>query len=120
MSLIGSVSSLQNPLLAQLNAPTRTDSPTGPVKLPGIALPGTDSNTIQPGGFGKVFEQMISSVSAKDAEATAITRDVLLGKNDQVHQSMIAMQEASVAFQLMVEVRNKVVESYQELMRMPV
>ena len=33
---------------------------------------------------------------------------------------MIAMQEASVAFQLMVQVRNKVVESYQELMRMPV
>jgi flagellar hook-basal body complex protein FliE len=33
---------------------------------------------------------------------------------------VIAMQEASVAFSLMVEVRNKVVESYQELMRMPV
>jgi len=33
---------------------------------------------------------------------------------------VIAMQEAGVAFQLMVEVRNKLVESYQELMRMPV
>jgi flagellar hook-basal body complex protein FliE len=33
---------------------------------------------------------------------------------------MIALQEANVAFQLMVQVRNKVVESYQELMRMPV
>ena len=35
-------------------------------------------------------------------------------------QSVIAMQEAGVAFQLMVEVRNKLVDSYQELMRMPV
>ncbi len=120
MALIGAVTSLQNPLLAQLKAPTRTDSPTGPVKLPGIALPGTDSNAIPSGGFGKVFENMISSVSTKEADAQAITRDVLLGKNDQVHQSMIAMQEAGMAFQLMVEVRNKVVESYQELMRMPV
>lgn len=33
---------------------------------------------------------------------------------------MIALQEASVAFSLMVEVRNKVVDGYQELMRMPV
>jgi flagellar hook-basal body complex protein FliE len=120
MSLIGSVSSLQNPLLTQLKAPTRTDSPTGPVKIPGLELPTTESTTVQPGGFGEMFEQMISSVNAKDTEAKAITRDVLLGKNDQVHQSMIAMQEAGVAFQLMVEVRNKVVESYQELMRMPV
>jgi flagellar hook-basal body complex protein FliE len=120
MALIGSVSSLQNPLLAQLKAPTRTDAPTGPVKLPGISLPTSESTTIQPGGFGKIFEQMVSSVDAKESHAQAITRDVLLGKNDQVHQSMIAMQEANVAFQLMVEVRNKVVESYQELMRMPV
>ena len=120
MALIGSISSLQNPLLSQLNAPTRTDAPTGPVKLPGLALPTTESTTVQPGGFGKVFEQMISSVDAKESQAQAITRDVLLGKNDQVHQSMIAMQEANVAFQLMVQVRNKVVESYQELMRMPV
>jgi flagellar hook-basal body complex protein FliE len=119
MSLIGSIGSLQNPLLTQLNAPTRTDAPIGPVKLPGIGLP-SESTTAQPGGFGKVFEQLVSTVDAKESQAQSITRDVLLGKNDQVHQSMIAMQEASVAFQLMVEVRNKVVESYQELMRMPV
>ena len=120
MAIIGSIGSLQNPLLSQINAPTRTDSPTGPVKLPGISLPNSGSSAVQPGGFGNMFEQMISSVDAKESQAQAITRDVLLGKNDQVHQSMIAMQEAGVAFLLMVEVRNKVVESYQELMRMPV
>lgn len=120
MALIGSVASLQNPLLAQLNAPVRTDSPTGPVRLPGVGLPTPETTQTQPGGFGKVFDQLVSSVDMKDKEAKALTRDVLLGKNDQVHQSMIAMQEAGVAFQLMVEVRNKVVESYQELMRMPV
>jgi flagellar hook-basal body complex protein FliE len=118
MALIGSIGNFQNPLLTRLQ-PTRTDSPEGPVKLPGISTPGTTQ--VQPGaGFGQMFEQMVSSVDAKQNEATALTKDVLLGKNDQLHQSMIAMQEASTAFQLMVEVRNKVVESYQELMRMPV
>jgi flagellar hook-basal body complex protein FliE len=42
------------------------------------------------------------------------------GQNVSLHQTMIAMEEASVSFQLMVEVRNKVLESYQELMRMQV
>lgn len=119
MALIGTVGSIQNPLLQQLSAPTRTDAPTGPVNLPGITQP-AETTQAQPGSFGKVFEQLVSAVDAKDREATAVTRDVLLGKNDQVHQSMIAMQEAGVAFSLMLEVRNKVVESYQELMRMPV
>ena len=50
----------------------------------------------------------------------AVTRSVLLGDQGQLHQSVIAMQEASVAFSLMVQVRNKLVDSYQELMRMPV
>jgi flagellar hook-basal body complex protein FliE len=44
----------------------------------------------------------------------------MLGESDNIHRSMIAMQEAGLAFNLLVEVRNKLVESYQELMRMPV
>ena len=120
MSLIGSINTVQNPLLNKLPGLTPNDSPTGPVKLPGIGMPAGDTTATQPGGFGKVFEQLVSSVNDKQNEAQSITRDVLLGKSDNLHQSMIAMQEAGVAFQLMVEVRNKVVESYQELMRMPV
>ena len=45
---------------------------------------------------------------------------VLTGEANNLHQATIAAQEASVAFSLMVEVRNKLVESYQELMRMQV
>ena len=44
----------------------------------------------------------------------------MLGKSDQLHNAMISLQESSLALGLMVEVRNKLVESYQELMRMPV
>ena len=44
----------------------------------------------------------------------------LAGQNVPLHQAMIAMEEASVSFQLMVEVRNKLLESYQELMRMQI
>jgi flagellar hook-basal body complex protein FliE len=45
---------------------------------------------------------------------------VLAGEGVPLHQAVIAAEEASVSFQLMVEVRNKLLESYQELMRMQV
>ena len=54
------------------------------------------------------------------AQATQAVNDLLAGKDIPLHQAMIAMQEAGVAFQLMVEVRNKLLEGYQELMRMQV
>ena len=52
--------------------------------------------------------------------AAAETQKVMLGQTDQLHSAMISMQESSLALGMMVEVRNKLVESYQELMRMPV
>jgi flagellar hook-basal body complex protein FliE len=45
---------------------------------------------------------------------------VLSGQNIPLHQAMLSVEEASVSFQLMVEVRNKLLDSYQELMRMQI
>ena len=45
---------------------------------------------------------------------------LLTGETTNLHQSMIAMQEANLSFSLMVQVRNKLVDSYQELMKMQV
>jgi len=71
-------------------------------------------------GFSEMLGGLVDTVGTKQAEASQLTQKVLLGETDQLHQSVIAMQEAGVAFSLMVEVRNKLVESYQELMRMQV
>jgi flagellar hook-basal body complex protein FliE len=110
MSPIGSI----NPLSA--SALTRIDAP-----LPKIGLAPTGPSTAAPTeGFGKMLDGLVAAVDAKQDAAGAATRSVLLGETDQLHQSVIAMQEASVAFTMMVEVRNKLVESYQELMRMQV
>ncbi len=67
-----------------------------------------------------MLDGLVAAVDAKQDASQAEARKVLLGDSDQLHQSVIAMQEASVAFTMMVEVRNKLVESYQELMRMQV
>jgi flagellar hook-basal body complex protein FliE len=75
---------------------------------------------VVPAKFDSIMDRALTSVESAQSKAAATTRSVLLGDNARLHESMIAMQEASLSFSLMIEVRNKVVESYQELMRMPV
>lgn len=70
--------------------------------------------------FSNLLERAVAGVDSKMQTAAAEQGKVLTGETNNLHQAMIAMQEASVAFSLMVEVRNKLVESYQELMRMQV
>lgn len=110
MSPVGNVSPLQTGLLTRIDAP-----------LPKTALTPSGPLTANPTqGFGQILDGVVGTVVAKQDAAQMMTRKILLGDSDQLHQSVIAMQEASVAFSLMVEVRNKLVESYQELMRMQV
>jgi len=73
-----------------------------------------------PGSFSNVLGQMVQDVNAKQAAAGESVNGLLAGQNVSLHQAMIAMEEANVSFQLMVEVRNRLLDSYQELMRMQV
>jgi flagellar hook-basal body complex protein FliE len=70
--------------------------------------------------FSNVLGNLVQEVNAKQIAANETVNGLLSGQNVSLHQTMIAMEEASVSFQLMVEVRNKLLESYQELMRMQV
>ena len=73
-----------------------------------------------PVSFSSVLGQFVGEISDKQAIAGETVNGLLAGSNVSLHQAMIAMEEASVSFQLMVEVRNKLLESYQELMRMQI
>lgn len=121
MSLISSVNGLGASPYTKLANALQLDGAEKAGNLSATKTAGLES-TQKAGeaGFGNLFENMIQSVDTKQAEAADLSKQVLLGNNDQLHQSVIAMQEASVAFTMMVEVRNKLVDSYQELMRMPV
>ena len=56
--------------------------------------------------------------SAKVAEKAAT--DIAVGKNSNIHEAMLAATKAELGFNLMVQIRNKAIESYQEVMRMQV
>jgi flagellar hook-basal body complex protein FliE len=70
--------------------------------------------------FGKLIGDLVNDVESTQRNSTRELQRVMTGQVDNLHQSMIAMQEASASFSLMVEVRNKLMESFQQIMRMQV
>ena len=84
------------------------------------ALPSSGASGVQPSGFDSLLGNFVKEVNGKQMAAGDSVTGLLSGQNVSLHQAMISMEEASVSFQLMVEVRNKLLEGYQELMRMQV
>lgn len=86
------------------------------------ALPGSSVSGVQPSetSFAGLLGEMVQGVNAKQSIAAQALQDLQSGQSVSLHQTMIAAEEANVSFQLMVEVRNRLLESYQELMRLNV
>jgi len=80
----------------------------------------TSATSAASGQFSSVLGRFVNEVNGKQAAAADAAQGLMTGQNVSLHQAVIAMEEASLSFQLMVEVRNKLLESYQELMRMQV
>jgi flagellar hook-basal body complex protein FliE len=72
------------------------------------------------GSFQNLLGNFVGEVNDQQAAAGDAIAGLMSGKNVSLHQAMISMEEASVSFQMMVEVRNKLLDSYQELMRMQI
>ena len=91
-------------------------------QLPTAALPTTPIRATGEAGTGisQMIQGLANDVSLKSEQAAAAVTGMMTDQGVPIHQAMIAAQEAGVSFQLMVEVRNKLLESYQELMRMQV
>jgi flagellar hook-basal body complex protein FliE len=77
-------------------------------------------NTETGGSFSNLLGNFVGEVNAQQGAAGDAISGLMSGKNVSLHQAMISMEEASVSFQMMVEVRNKMLDSYQELMRMQI
>lgn len=87
------------------------------VKIGGIADPKAIPDSIR---VEKPVEDFVNWVDNKQHIAQETTFDVLSGKSDNLHQSVLATQEAGIAFTLLLEVRNKLVDGFRELTRMSI
>lgn len=70
--------------------------------------------------FGTFLKDAIREVNGKQHESDRMTQKLVLGGDVELHDVMISAQKASIALNATMEVRNKVVEAYQEIIRMPV
>jgi len=101
------------------------------VMLPAIDLPaapraevdrGSRLSEVQGDGarFGDMLKQAVRKVNQIQMDANQAVVEMSTGENRNIHQTVIALEKANISFQLMLQVRNKAVEAYREVMRMQV
>jgi flagellar hook-basal body complex protein FliE len=95
---------------------------TSPISSIGAVSPTdlmrTNPGAGQPGEFQKVLAGTIQDLQSLNTEASNSVHKFLTGENEELHTAILATERAEVAFQLGLQVRNKVVSAYQEIMRM--
>ncbi len=87
-----------------------------PLTLPNLTP--APSAAGQPGDFQKVLTGAINQVESLNNNAADSVQKFLRGDNEELHTTILATQKAELAFQLGLQVRNKVVDAYQEIMKM--
>lgn len=70
--------------------------------------------------FSSILSDALQKVNRDILQSEKMTQDFALGKNVELHQVMIATEQANMALQLTIQVRNKIIEAYQEITRMQV
>jgi flagellar hook-basal body complex protein FliE len=72
------------------------------------------------GGFMSSLQQAISKANDLQLQANQATDALMTGQTQNIHQTMVALQEADVSFQLMMQIRNKLVTAYEEIQRIQI
>ncbi len=81
--------------------------------------PSAKQNQVQEGqnkSFGETLNSALNEGNALRKEANQAVKDLACGKGN-IHETMIALEKSSISFQLMMQVRNKVITAYETIMR---
>ena len=70
--------------------------------------------------FKNLLMDALYNVNALEQESAKLTEDFIAGRTDSIHSVLIAAEKATISLQFITEVRNKVLEAYQEIMRMQI
>lgn len=83
-------------------------------KVGGAAETGTK------GAFAESLKGALSQVNDAQNQASQAVDALVTGRTENIHEAMIALQKADVSFQLMMQVRNKLVSAYEEIQRIQI
>ncbi len=98
-------------------------APILPISAPSlIQMPQVSPTAAAASGtsFGQVFSSAVQQVETANASADTAAQNFLSGGTQELHQTILAGASADLDFDLFMQVRNKVVSAYEEIMRMQV
>ncbi len=98
--------------ISPIRLPAHIGSITGTAALDGLAAGGSS--------FGTVMANAVQTVDGAQKNAQASVQRFLNGEGEELHNVALQQQQAAITFDLFLQVRNKVVQAYQEVMRMPI
>ncbi len=78
------------------------------------------SKSVTEKSFGQLLTDALDNVNDLQKKADQTSTDLATGRVEDISQVVIAAEKAAIALQLTIQVRNKMLESYQEMMRMQV
>ena len=90
------------------------------LQVPEINAPKRLGNEKTDSGFGAVLKDAISTVNELQKQSNQEIQKLMTGESEDLHNTVIAMQKADLSFQMMMQVRNKIVQAYQEIIRMQI
>lgn len=70
--------------------------------------------------FSDVLRQSVDKVNEFQSQADTAIKELVAGKNKNIHETLLAVERADISLKLMMQVRNKIVDAYKEIMRMQV
>lgn len=79
-----------------------------------------NNETTKHQGFGEMLNQSIEKVNELQLQADHAAKEAIAGRNKNIHETMLMMEKADMSFRLMMQVRNKVIEAYREIMKIQV
>lgn len=109
----GRLMQMRSAILNQNTALQRAAGQEGPAAVGGAA-------PAQGGGFGDTMVSALKSVNEQQAKATGLTESYERGETSDLVQVMVERQKASVGFEATLQVRNKLLSAYRDIMNMPV
>lgn len=80
-----------------------------------VSISNKDMNSENSTSFSKVIGDVINNVNDKQIESNSMIDSFIKGEDVTMHDVMLSMQESQMSMQLLIEMRNKIVEAYQEI-----
>ena len=100
-------------------APLSLSNLTMPV-TPEAGGPAADATGSGGASFSNVLTRLLAGEAQSHENANAAVRDMALGKTDSLHNVMLQMAQADLSFHLILEIRNRLTDAYQEIMKMQI